>query len=285
MNFKRGFDFEDRICTKLEQIGCRLQRDQKLDHKYKLDFKVISFPDNPGTYSLGVQVTSKRDDFEKQHEFDALQRISNVAHKALYLELAGNLDLEDGGALAVFTVICSFQFDRKFNDTKVQGAIIYPDYSYEFYDLAERSRSLRENARQQLFDDHKPVPASPVQIGPDHHPIPAKPIGTAPIAMPSPSMAPQPGDMDGVLNAYKRSEGFGFAMARSGDTYFVHVNAIIDDRLKEELNHVPYSEFTYPVELAVVFQDGGFTKQGAKYRAAKNIRMKQGVISGSAAAD
>src|SRR5690242_21009152 len=119
MNFKRGFDVEDRICTKLEHIGCRLQRDQKLDHKYKLDFKVISFPDNPGTYSLGVQVTGKRDDFEKQIEFESLQRVSNVAQKALYLELSDNLDLEDGGALAVLTVIASFQFDRRFKDTKV----------------------------------------------------------------------------------------------------------------------------------------------------------------------
>src|SRR5579862_3833654 len=149
MNFKRGFDFEDRICTKLESIGCRLQRDQRLDHKYKLDFKVIAFPDNPGTYSLGVQVTTKRDDYDKQQEFEALQRASSVANKALYLELAENLDLEDGGALAVLTVIASFQFDRKFRDVKVQGAVIHPDYSYDFFDLAERSRTLRENARQQ----------------------------------------------------------------------------------------------------------------------------------------
>ncbi len=122
MNFKRGFDFEDRICTKLESIGCRLQRDQRLDHKYKLDFKVISFPDNPGTYSLGVQLTTKRDDYEKQEEFEALQRNSSVVHKALYLELADALDLEDGGALAVLTVIASYQFDRGFSGCKVRGA-------------------------------------------------------------------------------------------------------------------------------------------------------------------
>ena len=73
------------------------------------------------------------------------------------------------------------------------------------------------------------------------------------------------------------SEGFGFTLGKNGETYFVHVNAIVDDRLKEELNHIPYSEFAYPVEIPVVFQDGGFTKQGAKYRAAKNIRMRQSV--------
>lgn len=282
MNFRRGFDFEDRICTKLEQIGCRLQRDQKLDHKYKLDFKVISFPDNPGTYSLGVQVTAKRDDYEKQHEFECLQKLSNVANKSLYLELAGNLDLEDGGSLAVFTVICSFQFDRRFKDTKVLGAVINPDYSYEFFDLAERSRILREHAREQMFEQSKPIPASPLQMREleTHFSLPGKPLNgsTAPVEAP-----PSGPEMEGVLNAYKRSEGFGFSMGRDGNTYFVHVNAIVDDRLKEELNRVPYSEFASSIEIPVVFQDGGFTKQGAKYRAAKNIRMRQAFAAGAAA--
>src|SRR5207248_3481778 len=124
----------------------------------------ISFPDNPGTYSLGVQVTTKRDDYEKQQEFEALQRTSNVAYKSLYLELTDNLDLEDGGALAVLTVISSFQFDRRFKDAKVQGAIVYPDYCYEFFNLAERSQNLRENARQQMLEQHRPMPASPLQM-------------------------------------------------------------------------------------------------------------------------
>lgn len=281
MNFKRGFDFEDRICTKLEQIGCRLQRDQKLDHKYKLDFKVIAFPDNPGTYSLGVQVTAKRDDYEKQHEFEVLQKLSNVAHKSLYLELAGNLDLEDGGSLAVFTVICSFQFDRRFQDTKVQGAVINPDYTYEFFDIAERSRMLREYARQQVVEAHRPtIPAAPLQLREleSHFAHPGAALPGLPVVSNGTSELPKnmTGDQEGLLNAYKRSEGFGFTLGKNGETYFVHVNAIVDDRLKEELNQIPYSEFAYPVEIPVVFQDGGFTKQGAKYRAAKNIRMRQG---------
>lgn len=265
MNFKRGFDFEDRICTKLEGIGCRLQRDQKLDHKYKLDFKVISFPDNPGTYSLGVQLTTRRDDFEKQTDFETLQRNSSVAQKALYLELIETLDLEDGGALAVLTVIASFQFDRRFQDTKVQGAIIYPDYTYEFFDLAERARTLRENARQQVFDQQRPAPASPLQIDQlrtKYQPVPAMPV-------PAPAC-----EVSGLLTAYKRTEGFGFATSTDGQSYFIHINAVTDDRLRDELNRVPYSEIPYPVEIPLWFGDGGHTRPGARYKAARNIRLR-----------
>ena len=269
MNFKRGFDFEDRICTKLEGIGCRLQRDQKLDHKYKLDFKVISFPDNPGTYSLGVQVTTKRDDVDKQTEFEAIQRVSSVAQKALYLELSDSLDLEDGGALAVLTVIAGFQFDRKFIDTKVLGAVIYPDYSFEFYNLAERTRSLRDNARQQSFDQQqRPAPATPLQIDQ----LRARYVNGG--AAPMPATPGGPGDVSAILTAYKRSEGYGFATSDDGESYFVHVNAVTDDRLRDELSRVPYSEIPYPVEIPLWFGDGGQTRPGAKYKAAKNVRLR-----------
>ena len=277
MNFKRGFDFEDRICTKLESIGCRLQRDQRLDHKYKLDFKVISFPDNPGTYSLGVQVTSKRDDYEKQMDFETLHRTSNVANKALYLELADNLDLEDGGALAVLTVIASFQFDRRFNAVKVQGAVIYPDYSYEFFEVAERSRTLREDARQQLSDQQRPMPATP--LPPDQ--LRARyQNGDA-----SREDQSQPGEVNAVLTAYKRTEGYGFATSNSGENYFVHVNAVVDDRLREELHQVPYSEIPYPLEIPLAFMDGGYTKPGAKYKAAKNVRLRTALRATGATAN
>ena len=276
MNFKRGFDFEDRICTKLESIGCKLQRDQRLDHKYKLDFKVIAFPDNPGTYSLGVQVTTKRDDYEKQQEFEASQRNSNVAQKALYLELNSNLDLEDGGALAVLNVIAGYQFDRRFSDVKIEGAVIYPDYTYEYFDLGQRIATIRENNRQALAEANRPTPASPLQI----EQMAAR-YGSVPgPAMPLPPLAaaaaplPSVNEVQAVLTAYKRAEGFGFATAGTGEVYFVHVNAVIDDRLREQLQYVPYSEAPYSIEIPVSFVDGGLSKPGAKYRAAKNIRLR-----------
>jgi hypothetical protein len=268
MNFKRGFDFEDRIVTKLENIGCKLQRDQRLDHKYKLDFKVISFPDNPGTYSLGVQVTTKRDDFEKQEEFEATQRNTSVVHKALYLELAETLDLEDGGALAVLTVIASFQFDRAFVGSKVRGAVIYPDYTYEFFDLIDRAKTLRENMRQELFERARPVPASPIQVEQLREKYLAKTAAA--------------GEIIATLTAWKRSDGFGFAMSTSGESYFIHVNALVDDRLREELNAIPWSENPYPVEIPLLFADGGYTRSGAKYKAAKNVR--KGILRSSEAA-
>jgi len=268
MNFKRGFDFEDRICTKLETIGCKLQRDQRLDHKYKLDFKVIAFPDNPGTYSLGVQVTTKRDDYEKQQEFEASQRNSNVAQKALYLELNSNLDLEDGGALAVLNVIAGYQFDRRFSDVKVQGAMIHPDYTYEYFDLLQRANLIRENTRQTYAEQNRPMPASPLQVDQ----LAARfGNGTAAAAAPVIPM----NEVQATLTAYKRAEGFGFATAAgSGEVYFVHVNAVVDDRLREQLQYIPYSEAPYSVEIPVAFVDGGLSKPGAKYKAAKNIRLR-----------
>lgn len=276
MNFKRGFDFEDRICTKLETIGCRLQRDQRLDHKYKLDFKVISFPDNPGTYSLGVQVTTRRDDYEKQNEFENLHRTSSVAQRALYLELSDSLDLEDGGALAVLTVIAGFQFDRRFRDAKVLGAIIFPDYSYEYFNVAERCRDLRENARLQAAEQPRPTPATPVQIDQMRARLQHADNGAAGAAS----------EVNAVLTAYKRSEGYGFATSSAGENYFVHVNAVTDDRLRDELNQVPYSEIPYPVEIPLAFVDGGYTKAGARYKAAKSVRLRSGLrAAGAAAAD
>ncbi len=278
MNFKRGFDFEDRICTKLESIGCKLQRDQRLDHKYKLDFKVIAFPDNPGTYSLGVQVTTKRDDYEKQQEFEASQRNSNVAQKALYLELNSNLDLEDGGALAVLNVIAGYQFDRRFSDVKIEGAVIYPDYTYEYFDLGQRIITIRENNRQAMAEMNRPTPASPLQMdqlaaryGNGAAPMPLQPLAASAVAAPP---LPSVNEIQALLTAYKRAEGFGFATTGSGEVYFVHVNAVIDDRLREQLQYVPYSEAPYSIEIPVSFIDGGLSKPGAKYRAAKNIRLR-----------
>lgn len=278
MNFKRGFDFEDRICTKLEGIGCRLQRDQKLDHKYKLDFKVISFPDNPGTYSLGVQLTTRRDDCEKLQEFEAVQRVSNVAHKALYLEISDTLDLEDGGALAVLTVISSFQFDRRFQGSKVQGAVIYPDYSYEFFNVADRVNTLRESARQMNtdalgVDRPRPVPASPLQIDQ----LRAKYAA-------APGAAALPGEVSATMTAYKRTEGYGFASSDDGEHYFVHINAVTDERLRDELSRVPYSEVPYPVEIPLWFGDGGHTRPGAKYKAARNVRLRSPLGAAASAA-
>ena len=278
MNFKRGFDFEDRICTKLESIGCKLQRDQRLDHKYKLDFKVIAFPDNPGTYSLDVQVTTKRDDYEKQQEFEASQRNSNVAQKALYLELNSNLDLEDGGALAVLNVIAGYQFDRRFSDVKIEGAVIYPDYTSEYFDLGQRIITIRENNRQAMAEMNRPTPASPLQMdqlaaryGNGAAPMPLQPLAASAVAAPP---LPSVNEIQALLTAYKRAEGFGFATTGSGEVYFVHVNAVIDDRLREQLQYVPYSEAPYSIEIPVSFIDGGLSKPGAKYRAAKNIRLR-----------
>jgi hypothetical protein len=81
-------------------------------------------------------------------------------------------------------------------------------------------------------------------------------------------------EVNAVLTAYKRIDGYGFASTITGESYFVHINAAIDDRLSEELNQVPYPEIPYPVEIPLCFTDGGFTRPGAKYRAAKQVKLR-----------
>ena len=38
--FIHGINFEERLRTKLEALGCRIYYDQTYDHQYKLDFIV-----------------------------------------------------------------------------------------------------------------------------------------------------------------------------------------------------------------------------------------------------
>src|SRR5438093_232056 len=42
--FIHGINFEERLRTKLEALGCRIYYDQTYDHQYKLDFIVSDFP-------------------------------------------------------------------------------------------------------------------------------------------------------------------------------------------------------------------------------------------------
>src|SRR5579875_378808 len=117
--FRRGLHAEDRVCTKLEGFGCRIQRDARLDHKHKLDFVITNYIDNPNFYSLGVQITTKLDILEKQDEFLRANLTSRVTVKALYIELSDRVDLDDGVALAILAAILEFQFNRSFAKVKI----------------------------------------------------------------------------------------------------------------------------------------------------------------------
>ena len=72
--FIHGINFEERLRTKLEALGCRIYHDQTYDHQYKLDFIVNGFRDVARLPEhIGLQITANRDDATKQREFLQIQ--------------------------------------------------------------------------------------------------------------------------------------------------------------------------------------------------------------------
>jgi hypothetical protein len=240
--FRRGLDAEDRICTKLEGFGCRIQRDPRLDHKHKLDFVITNYIDNPNFYAFGVQITTKLDVLEKQEEFLRANQVSRVTNKALYLELSDKLDLDDGGALAVLSAILEFQFNRSYTSVRISAARIYEDCTYQFYDLPARVKQLRERADEQ-WKHESTVPQMPVQPAKATAAATVTPIrpGTSGLAGPSPavpiSFATQ--EMSGMVISYVRQGGHGIIQGDGENRYFFHISHVLDESLREQLNALP----------------------------------------------
>ncbi len=280
--FRRGLDAEDRICTKLEGFGCRIQRDPRLDHKHKLDFVITNYIDNPNFYSLGVQITTKLDLLDKQEEFLRANHSSRVTTKALYLELSDKLDLDDGGALAVLSVILEFQFNRSYASVKISAGRIYEDMTYQFYDLPARVKQLRERFEEQQWREgvsatpfsprDKFSPSSPA------NPMPASaatPSGPAAPASPGPVLASRLEEFEGLVDSYVRQGGHGIIQGAGEDRYFFHISHVADEDLREQLNALPYSTSPARLNVAVDFHNAGFTKPGARYPEARNVRARK----------
>ena len=266
--FRRGLDAEDRICTKLEGFGCRIQRDPRLDHKHKLDFVITNYIDNPNFYSFGVQITTKIDQLEKQEEFLRANQTSRVTTKALYLELSEKLDLEDGGALAVLSVILDFQFNRSYLNLRLSAARVYEDCTYQFYDLPARVKQLRERFDEQQWrieTTAAPTPGRALVT-----PITNVPNGTFPTAGPAPSAI-----LSGIVNSYVRQGGHGVINGEGEDRYFFHISHVADETLREHLNGLPYSTTAVPLQISVAFVNAGFTKPGARYPEARAVRIQR----------
>ena len=275
--FRRGLDAEDRICTKLEGFGCRIQRDQRLDHKHKLDFVITNYIDNPNFYSLGVQITTKLDTFDKQEEFLRANQSSRVTTKALYLELSDKVDLDDGGALGVLAAILEFQFNRSYANIKIAAARIYDDLTYQFYDLMARVKQLRERVEEQQW--RLEVTTSQILLREKSANGSAAPALSVVGSPGTPSAvhvtASQREHLPGTIDSYVRQGGHGIIQGEGDARYFFHISHVSDDALREQLNAIPYS--TNPARLYVggEFWNAGFTKPGARYPEAHNIRARR----------
>ena len=292
--FRRGLDAEDRIVTKLEGFGCRIQRDPRLDHKHKLDFVITNYIDNPNFYSFGVQITTKLDQLEKQEEFLRANQASRVTTKALYLELSDKLDLEDGGALAVLSVILDFQFNRSYVNVRLSAARVYEDMTYQFYDLPARVKQLHERMEEQQWKTE--IAASGGGLAPAT--VRERPSGTvttissgaapgfATAAGSAPAMSgaasparvavpSQAHDIAGTVESYVRQGGHGVIQGPGEDRYFFHISHVTDEELRDHLNALPYSTSPAHLELSAVFVNAGFTKPGARFPEARNVRIRK----------
>ncbi len=142
--FIHGINFEERLRTKLESLGCRIYYDQTYDHLYKLDFIVNGFRDVARLpQHIGIQVTAKRDDVIKQREFLQTQKRSFVVPKAVYLEADPEADMEQGAATLVYAALLSLVFNRTYRNRRVIGLRLSRGFSFEFFDLEENVRRLQ----------------------------------------------------------------------------------------------------------------------------------------------
>lgn len=268
--FARGLDAEDRIRTKLGAYGCVLQHNEKLNHRHKLDFVLTQFPDTQKFFSIGVQVTSKVDAPDKLQEFlDNNSDDKRVSERAVYVELGVGLDLEDGGALAVFNVLTSLAFDKAYTEKKVIGVRISKDLTYEFFDI-----------RAKIGDQLKLIAAAnqpkPVTVVPAPTPGNGKAVITPQtVALLNSTLRGEKlpvNEMSGYIHAYSRGRGMGFITGQDGQTYFMHRNNVTDDALNERLNAVAYADKPMPCDIPIRFTNLGRVSDG-KYDAAGNLRL------------
>jgi hypothetical protein len=150
--FIHGINFEERLRTKLESLGCRIYYDQTYDHQYKLDFIINGFRDVARLpQHIGIQVTAKRDDAAKQREFLQTQKRSFVVPKAVYLEADPEADMEQGAATLVYAALLSLVFNRTYRNRRVVGLRLSRGFSFEFFDLEENMRRLQGFDADQRF--------------------------------------------------------------------------------------------------------------------------------------
>lgn len=146
--FIHGINFEERLRTKLEALGCRIYYDQTYDHQYKLDFIVNGFRDVARLPEhIGLQITANKDDVAKQREFLHIQKKSFVVPKAVYLEADPAADMEQGAATLVYAALLALAFNMEYRRRRVVGLRLSRNFSFEFFDLEENMRHLQGQER------------------------------------------------------------------------------------------------------------------------------------------
>ena len=129
--FIHGINFEERLRTKLEALGCRIYYDQTYDHQYKLDFIVNGFRDVARLPEhIGMQITANKDDVTKQREFVYVQKKNIIVPKAVYLEADPVADIEQGAATLVYAALLTLVFNRAYRYRRVVGLRLTRNFSF-----------------------------------------------------------------------------------------------------------------------------------------------------------
>jgi hypothetical protein len=242
--FKIGFGLEDRVIALLERNNFVILHDRTLDHEFKIDFVVQSFPDNLSFESIGVQLTCFLDNREKMQAFLDACATRRKFRRCLYLEIEQGVDLEREGRAMLMTVLMNVQFNRTCAAAGILGARIFADGGYELYNLAERMKKL----------------ASPLAT-PAPVPVPGRP---APFVRTAKT---------GVLTQFHPDKGFGFISA-AGTDYFFHIGAVNDPNLRDELAELPRWNGVAELSREVVFLDMGVTRKDATRPEARDVRLR-----------
>ncbi len=267
MTFAAGFTLENHTISALERHhGFRLDTNSQWDHKHKVDFIVYSIP-GFRPRPTGVQITQRVNAFEKMSEFlQAQESGRSIVDRAIYIQVDPGVPLDEGGVDLVALVLRQFQADRQLQSSKVLGAHIYDDITYEFFDLKKAIASHvqhRTNSERPVVGttDGKQVKA----------PEAASDVNLDAEALSRALMGDKGSkEMRGILNTYRPSRGFGMATGRDGNSYFVHIYSIVDMDLRDRLSR--YSgEAPVNLEIPISFVDGGKTKDHVRYSEAKQV--------------
>ena len=96
MAFQTGFTLENHTISALERHhGFRLDTNSTWDHKYKIDFVVLSIP-GFRLRATGVQITQRPKAYDKMSQFLAAQPTQRpIVDRALYIEEPSHSEPED----------------------------------------------------------------------------------------------------------------------------------------------------------------------------------------------
>ena len=296
--FSSGVHVEDRLVALLERFGCRVQRDEILDHRHLLDFVVLELPEFQALLPqpIGVQVTGRLNDADKQRRFQQRVESSPYTRKNFYVEIERENNLERGGAFALLVAIADYALDRQSNSEGVRGLRIFADNTFEFFALASDAEAVTRSSLMlvKAGGSAAAVAAAPAQRTPGA-PVPA---AEAPSVAPAPLRPTQPGPpnpvmgqrlsaalgrpvaseaprLTGVVARYNPSNLMGVIRSAGGQEYFLHRNNIDDESLRSLLERIADEggQWIADRDVKVSFRDGG-KPYGKKNHIAQGIRTE-----------